>query len=156
VSEPRGGCPTQPTKTARPADNKRPARPLWTTVSIHADPDVEFPYFSGRREERGRGDGVGFNLNIPLPLEASLKGQGQGVSEELYLGALAEATAAVRAFGPDVLLVSAGLDTFKDDVVGGFDLQVCEMPPPAAPPPGDRVRPSKPTLYTSVLVNYYT
>ena len=36
-------------------------------VSIHADPDSDYPYFLGRADETGEGDGAGENLNIPLP-----------------------------------------------------------------------------------------
>ena len=36
-------------------------------VSIHADPDRDYPYFLGRADETGEGDGAGENLNIPLP-----------------------------------------------------------------------------------------
>ena len=35
-------------------------------VSIHADPDRDYPYFLGRADETGEGDGAGENLNIPL------------------------------------------------------------------------------------------
>ncbi len=36
-------------------------------VSIHADPDGQYPYFLGRADETGEGEGSGENLNIPLP-----------------------------------------------------------------------------------------
>ena len=35
-------------------------------VSIHADPDRDYPYFLGRADETGEGDGAGENLNLPL------------------------------------------------------------------------------------------
>ena len=35
-------------------------------VSIHADPDRQYPYFLGRADETGEGEGAGENLNIPL------------------------------------------------------------------------------------------
>src|SRR6476619_2281940 len=35
-------------------------------VSIHADPERQYPYFLGRGDEIGEGEGVGENLNLPL------------------------------------------------------------------------------------------
>ena len=92
--------------------------------SIHADPDEEFPYFSGRANERGAGQGEGCNLNLPLPLDNSAQGSGYGVSERAYLLAVDQAVQAVRDFAADILVVSAGLDTFLRDPVGGFGLEV--------------------------------
>ena len=40
-------------------------------VSIHADPDRQYPYFLGRADETGEDDGAGENLNIPLHAGAS-------------------------------------------------------------------------------------
>ena len=37
------------------------------TCSLHADPDVEYPYYWGGREEVGVGAGIGYNRNWPLP-----------------------------------------------------------------------------------------
>jgi acetoin utilization deacetylase AcuC-like enzyme len=37
-------------------------------VSIHADPDEEYPYFLGYADETGVGRGAGYNLNLPLPV----------------------------------------------------------------------------------------
>ena len=39
------------------------------TISLHADPAVEYPYYSGYADEIGEGEGKGFHLNIPLPFE---------------------------------------------------------------------------------------
>ncbi|GIK42209.1 MAG: acetylpolyamine amidohydrolase [Chloroflexota bacterium] len=81
--------------------------------SLHADPDHEYPYYWGRADERGEGAGAGCNQNWPLP---------PGVDDATYLAALGEAVAAIRAFAPQYLLVSAGFDIFADDPVGGFSL----------------------------------
>jgi acetoin utilization deacetylase AcuC-like enzyme len=88
-------------------------------VSIHADPAREYPYFAGYADERGAGDGLGYNLNIPL--EA-------GVADERYFAALDEALAAIRAFTPRFLVVSAGLDTFGGDPLGDFALTAAAYP----------------------------
>ena len=36
-------------------------------VSLHADPERQYPYFLGRADETGEGPGAGANLNLPLP-----------------------------------------------------------------------------------------
>ncbi len=83
------------------------------TVSLHADPHHEYPYFWGHADERGEGDGAGANLNLPLPVRADLP---------TYLAALEQAVQRVRAFGPDFVVVSLGVDTYEGDPVGGFQL----------------------------------
>ena len=93
-------------------------------ASIHADPDYDFPYFSGRSDERGSGSGEGYNLNIPLAIDVNEKNRGQGVSESTYLHALQQALKAIGEYSPEYLIVSAGLDTFRGDQVGGFGLCV--------------------------------
>lgn len=82
-------------------------------VSLHADPADEFPYFLGHADERGRGAGEGFNANYPLP---------PGTDWSAYAEALDDALARIRAFAPDVLVVSLGLDTFERDPISTFRL----------------------------------
>lgn len=88
-------------------------------VSIHADPERHYPYFSGYADERGAGAGVGYNLN--LPLEA-------GVTNERFLDVLDQALAAVRAFAPGDLVISAGFDTFGGDPIADFALTAAIYP----------------------------
>jgi len=83
-------------------------------VSIHADPSFAFPHFLGFADEAGAAAGETFNLNLPLPA---------GTDWERYSGALNTACARIRAFGPDVLLVSLGLDTFEHDPISQFRLK---------------------------------
>src|SRR5574343_1416535 len=73
------------------------------TVSLHGDPQTEYPFYLGHADERGVGTGEGCNLNLPLP-------RGTGVAD--WMAALAQSLAAVRAFGADALVVPMGLDTF--------------------------------------------
>jgi acetoin utilization deacetylase AcuC-like enzyme len=87
------------------------------TVSIHADPRVDFPFFTGYAHERGSGAGEGANLNLPLPHGTDWRG---------YEPALREALATVERFGPDALVVSLGLDTYVDDPVGRFALTTAD------------------------------
>lgn len=84
------------------------------TVSIHVDPDEDYPFFWGFHDERGSGAGEGFNMNLPLQ---KLAGEAE------YLSALDTAIAAVRRFAPDSLVVSLGVDTYAGDPVGGFLLE---------------------------------
>jgi acetoin utilization deacetylase AcuC-like enzyme len=83
------------------------------TCSIHADPNVEYPYFWGYAGERGRGRGRGANLNIPLP---------RGTKDGAYLRAVDKAVRAIRRFRPAFLVVGSGFDTHRDDPIGGFHL----------------------------------
>ncbi|BCG01965.1 acetylpolyamine amidohydrolase (plasmid) [Paraburkholderia sp. PGU19] len=83
-------------------------------VSIHGDPAVSFPYFSGFAGERGTGEGVGFNLNLPLP---------KGTAMEQYGPALQHAGSAIANHAPDALVVSLGVDTFEGDPISHFRLR---------------------------------
>jgi acetoin utilization deacetylase AcuC-like enzyme len=80
-------------------------------VSLHGDPAVHYPFFTGGAGETGGGPGAGATRNLPLP---------DGTGDDAYLEALAEAMAAVDAFDPAVVVVSAGFDTFEDDPIGAF------------------------------------
>ena len=82
--------------------------------SLHADPHFAYPHFLGFADERGEGAGDGANLNLPLPANTDWAH---------YEQALARGLAAVDAFGPDVLLVSLGLDTYIDDPIASFRLK---------------------------------
>lgn len=82
--------------------------------SIHADPNYAFPHFLGFADERGAGEGEDMNLNLPMP---------DGTDWTAYSAAFATARSRIEAFGPDVLLVSLGLDTFIDDPIARFRIR---------------------------------
>jgi acetoin utilization deacetylase AcuC-like enzyme len=82
-------------------------------VSIHGDPDQEYPYFLGRADETGTGKGKGFNLNLPLRWQSSA---------ELWFAALAQGLERISQFAPDYLLISLGVDTYIDDPISEFRL----------------------------------
>lgn len=84
------------------------------TVSIHADPDVDYPYFRGHANETGEGEGVGFNSNYPLP---------HGTAWQSYEEALKDALSHIRTFKPDVVVVPLGVDTFEKDPISLFKLK---------------------------------
>ncbi|MEI9994527.1 MAG: histone deacetylase family protein [Rhizomicrobium sp.] len=88
-------------------------RPDVLFCSLHGDPVFAFPHFLGFADEGGEGPGEGANLNLPLPMYTAWDG---------YAQALATAARRIAAFGPDVLLVSLGLDTFEADPISKFKL----------------------------------
>jgi len=88
-------------------------------ASVHADPRQEFPYFLGYADETGRGAGEGYTANFPLPWATPY---------DRWAEALDAACARVAAFRPDVLVVSLGVDTFKDDPISRFALDTADFP----------------------------
>ncbi|GAC1667482.1 MAG: histone deacetylase family protein [Candidatus Limnocylindrales bacterium] len=82
-------------------------------VSLHADPERQYPFFLGRADEVGEGQGSGANLNIPLPA---------GTDDEAYLVALDRGLTAIAETPGDVIVVSLGFDTYGHDPIGDFAL----------------------------------
>jgi acetoin utilization deacetylase AcuC-like enzyme len=82
-------------------------------VSIHADPDRQYPYFLGRADEIGEGEGAGENVNIPLRA---------GATNEDYLAATDRALESIAAVRGSVVVVSLGFDTYGLDPIGDFAL----------------------------------
>jgi len=79
------------------------------TVSIHADPNFEYPYYAGYASEAGAGVGLGFHKNVSLE---------KGTDDARYLSALEEVLHLIRSFGPKYLVISAGMDIYADDPLG--------------------------------------
>ena len=79
------------------------------TISIHADPDFEYPHYWGFASETGAGPGVGLHKNYPLQ---------KGTDDGQYLAALEEALTLIRRFEPRHLVVSAGMDIYAADPLG--------------------------------------
>lgn len=92
--------------------------PQVLTCSIHCDPAVEYPYFWGYADETGGAEAPHSNLNLPLPKSAD---------RSAYLDAVGKAVRAIKAFKADWLVISAGFDTFSEDPVGGFQLEVEDL-----------------------------
>ncbi len=82
-------------------------------ASLHGDPLDAFPYFLGFADETGAGPGEGANANYPLP---------PGASYALWAEALDHAIARIRSFGAEALVVSLGVDAYKDDPISFFKL----------------------------------
>ncbi|ACI65812.1 predicted protein [Phaeodactylum tricornutum CCAP 1055/1] len=92
--------------------------PTVLVVSIHCDPDFDYPFHSGFAEETGTGDGMGATLHLPLA---------PGATWKEYAVALEQATAKICRFEAQLLIISMGLDTYDQDPCtirrAGFHLQ---------------------------------
>jgi acetoin utilization deacetylase AcuC-like enzyme len=82
-------------------------------VSLHADPDRQYPFFLGRADETGEGEGRGANLNLPLPA---------GTDDDAFLAALDRGLAAIAETPGEIVVVSLGFDTYGQDPIGDFAL----------------------------------
>ena len=82
-------------------------------ASLHGHPAQEYPYFLGYDDETGEGQGEGCNANYPLRW---------GTEWPAYETALDDALARIRRYRPQAIVVSLGVDTFKDDPISKFKL----------------------------------
>jgi acetoin utilization deacetylase AcuC-like enzyme len=91
-----------------------------TQWSFYDDPRVlfisshQFPFYpgTGAADETGHGAGKGFTLNIPLG-----PGAGDDEYERIYRDTVRPA---LEHFGPEVLMISAGFDTWVHDPLAGM------------------------------------
>ena len=91
-----------------------------TQWAFYSDPRVlfisshQFPFYpgTGAADETGSGAGAGFTLNIPLQA-----GAGDDVYDKAY-GEIVQP--ALQTFAPEVLLISAGFDTWIHDPLAGM------------------------------------
>lgn len=87
-----------------------------TQAILGADPTVLFvslhqwPFYPGSGGPDDQGETV---LNIPLA---------EGTRDDGFLAAFGAAEHAIEAFGPDLLLVSAGFDAHHEDPLAGLEL----------------------------------
>ena len=93
-----------------------------TQAAFYDDPTVfyfsthQWPFYPGTGgvEETGEGKGKGFTLNVPLPA---------GCGNTEYKKAFEERLKpAAAAFKPDFVLISAGFDAAKGDLLGGMTI----------------------------------
>lgn len=87
-------------------------------LSVHGDPQTEYPFFLGHADERGAGAGEGFNANYPLPA---------GASNEQWFEAFEKALVQLNAYAPELLIVSLGVDTYGGDPISHFQLDEPEF-----------------------------
>lgn len=83
-------------------------------LSLHGEPKDAFPHFLGYADETGSGPGAGFNQNYPMPV---------GTNYDTWSEALTQSLKRIREYKPDALIISLGVDTFKDDPISFFKLQ---------------------------------
>ena len=83
-------------------------------ISLHGDPVHAFPYFLGHADEHGAADGEGYTVNYPMPPATPFSQWEQS---------LKQAMEKIAAYAPDYLLVSLGVDTYKDDPISFFKLE---------------------------------
>jgi acetoin utilization deacetylase AcuC-like enzyme len=81
------------------------------TISIHCDPSNYYPFVWGHAGERGQDEGEGFNLNLPLPPNSP---------DDVFLEALDQAKAVLRAYSPGALVIALGLDASEHDPLRGL------------------------------------
>jgi len=93
-----------------------------TQNAFYGDPSVfyfsihQYPYYpgTGRESDTGIGKGEGYTMNVPLPA---------GSGDEEYLHAFREKLLpAAESFEPEVVLISAGFDSHRDDPLAGMCL----------------------------------
>lgn len=82
-------------------------------VSLHANPQSDFPHDSGFRHEQGAGPGKTFTRNYPLP---------KNTTGERYIKTLRRAVAGIQSYAPDYVVVSFGFDIYRNDPIAGFAL----------------------------------
>jgi acetoin utilization deacetylase AcuC-like enzyme len=93
-----------------------------TQAVFYDDPSVFYfsthqsPFYpgTGGADEKGAGKGLGFTCNVPLPAGSGDARYKQAFEEELR--------PAAAAFKPDFVLVSAGFDAARNDLLGGMKL----------------------------------
>jgi acetoin utilization deacetylase AcuC-like enzyme len=83
-------------------------------VSLHGHPDEEFPYLLGYEDETGAGAGAGYNVNYPLRW---------GTQWPEYESALEAGIKRIADYAPDALVISLGVDTYKNDPISHFQLE---------------------------------
>ena len=82
-------------------------------VSLHGDPVRAYPWNVGYADEIGAGRGSGHNLNLPLAARTD---------DDTYLAELRRAMDQIAMFGPSLLIVSLGLDTFVTDPISDLSI----------------------------------
>ncbi len=87
---------------------------FWDRKDVLYVSSHRYPFYpgSGALEEIGVGDGAGYSVNLPVPA-----GMGDADFHHLYATVV---DPIVGEFQPDLILVSAGFDTWKNDPLGGM------------------------------------
>lgn len=83
-------------------------------ASLHGAPQDAYPYYLGYPDETGQGAGEGANFNYAMP---------PGTPYGVWSGALDDAIGKIAAWGAEALVVSLGVDAYKDDPISFFKLE---------------------------------
>jgi acetoin utilization deacetylase AcuC-like enzyme len=83
-------------------------------ASLHGAPQDAYPFFLGYPDETGQSAGEGTNFNYAMP---------PGTPYGVWSGALDDAIAKITAWGAEALVVSLGVDAYKDDPISFFKLE---------------------------------
>ena len=83
-------------------------------ASLHGHPEDAFPYFTGYVDETGLGAGEGFTANYPMR---------PGTSYEIWSASLKDSIQRIQRFGAEALVVSLGVDAYKEDPISFFKLE---------------------------------
>jgi acetoin utilization deacetylase AcuC-like enzyme len=83
-------------------------------LSLHGAPQEAYPYYLGYADETGAGDGEGANVNYPMTTDTGY---------DVWSEALDDAIAKLKAWGAEAVVVSLGVDAYKDDPISFFTLE---------------------------------
>ncbi|MEM7242575.1 MAG: histone deacetylase family protein, partial [Pseudomonadota bacterium] len=83
-------------------------------TSLHGHPEEEFPYYLGYADETGAGSGAGYNLNLPFQ---------PGTHYQTWAEGLLHAMQAVTKVRTEALVISLGVDTYKNDPISSFKFE---------------------------------
>ncbi|WP_187429890.1 Acetylpolyamine amidohydrolase [Roseobacter fucihabitans] len=83
-------------------------------ASLHGAPQDAYPYYLGYGDEKGAGAGEGLNLNYPMP---------PGTDYATWGAALDDAIAKITDWGAEALVLSLGVDAYKEDPISFFRLE---------------------------------
>jgi acetoin utilization deacetylase AcuC-like enzyme len=90
---------------------------FWSDDSVFYFSAHQFPFYpgTGDRDETGGGPGEGFTLNVPLSANTSASDHRQAFADALQsIG---------KKFRPDLVIISAGFDAHREDLLGGLSLE---------------------------------
>jgi len=90
---------------------------FWEDDTVFYFSTHQFPFYpgSGAKDEIGAGRGEGYTLNVPLRAQTSARDHRQAFSDALH--------AIESKFHPDLIIISAGFDSRRGDLLGGLMLE---------------------------------
>ena len=90
---------------------------FWGDRSVFYFSTHQYPHYpgTGARDDRGGGKGEGYTLNIPLPAHTSARDHRVAFNDALR--------AIGHRFHPDLVIISAGFDSHRQDPLGNLMLE---------------------------------